>query len=174
MPSTYTLISSNVLSSSAASVTFSAIPSTYTDLVVRISARSTRVANSNNLDLRINADSSALYSYTYLYGSGSSAASSRSSADTSLFISTMNAANSTANTFTSAEIYIPSYTASQNKAIGSFGAFENNSATVNEIDANAHLYRSTTAITSLTLYSGLGSFNFESGSSFYLYGIKNS
>jgi hypothetical protein len=174
MPSTYTLISSNVLGSSAASVTFSAIPSTYTDLVLRISARSTRVANSNNLDLRINSDSSALYSYTYLYGSGSSAASSRSSADTSLFISTMNAANSTANTFTSAEIYVPSYTASQNKPLGSFGAFENNSATVNEIDANAHLYRSTTAITSLTLYSGLGSFNFESGSSFYLYGVKNS
>lgn len=174
MPNTYTLISSNVLSSSAASVTFSAIPATYTDLVLRISARSTRVANSNNLDLRINSDSSALYSYTYLYGSGSSAASSRSSADTSLFISTMNAANSTANTFTSAEIYIPSYTASQNKPIGSFGAFENNSATVNEIDADAHLYRSTAAITSLTLYSGLGSFNFESGSSFYLYGIKNS
>ena len=174
MPSTYTLISSNVLTSSAASVTFSAIPSTYTDLVLRISARSTRAATSNNLDLRINADSSALYSYTYLYGTGTTATSSRSSADTSLFVSTMNAANSTANTFTSAEIYIPSYTASQNKPLGSFGSFENNSATVNELDANAHLYRSTSAITSLTLYSGLGSFNFDTGSSFYLYGIKNS
>ena len=174
MATTYTLISSNVLTGSAASVTFSSIPSTYTDLVLKVSARSTRVANSNNLDLRINADSSALYSYTYIYGSGSSAASSRSSADTSVFVSTMNAANSTSNTFTSAEIYIPSYTVSQNKPFGSFGAFENNSATVNEIDANAHLYRSTSAITSLTLYSGLGSFNFDTGSSFYLYGIKNS
>ena len=36
---TYTLISSNVLGSSAASVTFSSIPATYTDLVLRVSAR---------------------------------------------------------------------------------------------------------------------------------------
>jgi hypothetical protein len=173
MANTYTLISSNVLSSSAASVTFSAIPSTYTDLVIRISARSTRVATSNNLDLRINADSSALYSYTYLYGTGTSAASSRGSADTSLFVSTMNAANSTANTFTSAEIYIPSYTASQNKPLASFGAYERDSTSA-ELDANADLYRSTSAITSLTFYSGLGSFNFDTGSSFYLYGLKSS
>ena len=36
---TYTLISSNVLASSAATVTFSSIPATYTDLVLRVSAR---------------------------------------------------------------------------------------------------------------------------------------
>jgi hypothetical protein len=174
MANTYTLIASNTLGSSAASVTFSSIPATYTDLVLKVSVRSTRAATSNNFDMRINSDSSSLYSYTYIYGSGSSAASSRSSNDTSFFISTMNAANSTSSTFTSAEIYIPSYTASQNKPLGSFGAFENNSSTTNEIDANAHLYRSTSAITSLTLYSGLGSFSFDTGSSFFLYGIKNS
>jgi hypothetical protein len=174
MPSTYTLISSNVLATSAASVTFSAIPSTYTDLVVRISARSTRAAISETLDLRINADSSTLYSYTYLYATGDPAGSFRRSSQTSLFISTMNAVDSTANTFTSAEIYIPSYTASQNKPLGSFGAFENRVSTIYEIDANAHLYRSTSAITSLTLSSALGSSNFVAGSSFYLYGIKNS
>jgi len=42
---TYTLISSNVLTSSAASVTFSSIPATYTDLVVRLSARATTTAS---------------------------------------------------------------------------------------------------------------------------------
>jgi hypothetical protein len=40
MANTYTLIASNTLGASAASVTFSAIPSTYTDLVVRYSAAS--------------------------------------------------------------------------------------------------------------------------------------
>jgi hypothetical protein len=174
MATTYTLISSNVLTSSAASVTFSSIPSTYTDLVLRLSARSTRVATSNNLEMRLNADSSALYSYTYIYGTGSTAYSSRGSASTETYVSTLNAANSTANTFTSAEIYIPSYTASQSKPIGSISAFENNSATTWELDGYAHLYRSNTAISSITLYSGLGSFNFDTGSSFYLYGIKNS
>ena len=42
---TYTLISSNVLSSSAASVTFSSIASTYTDLVLRVSARDDRAGS---------------------------------------------------------------------------------------------------------------------------------
>lgn len=174
MAATYTLISSNTLSGSAASITFSSIPSTYTDLVLRVSARSTRTANSNNLDLRLNGDSSALYSYTNIYASGTSVASQRGSAATEIFVGTMPAANATANTFLSAEIYIPSYTASQNKPLGSISVFENNSATVNEIDGNANLYRSTTAISSITLYSGAGSFNFDTGSSFYLYGIKNS
>ena len=48
MPSTYTLISSNVLASSAASVTFSAIPSTYTDLVVRASIRSDATSDADD------------------------------------------------------------------------------------------------------------------------------
>jgi hypothetical protein len=41
MPSTYTLIKGETIGSSAASYTFTAIPSTFTDLVLRISVRST-------------------------------------------------------------------------------------------------------------------------------------
>ena len=177
MANTYTLISSNVLTSSAASVTFSSIPATYTDLVLRISARSTRSATSNNMDMRLNADSSALYSWTYIYNSATNAYSSRVSAYDNIFVGTLNAANSLADTFTSAEVYIPSYTASQSKQLSTFSVYENNTAppaTTNEIDAGANLYRSNTAISSITMTSSVGTFNFASGSSFYLYGIKNS
>lgn len=176
LPSTYTLISSNVLSSSAASVTFSAIPSTYTDLVLRISARSTRAANSNNFTINING-ATTNYSYTDLYQSGTTAASSRDTiagGNTYLYGGTLGAANLTANTFNSIEIYIPSYLASQNKPMSIMNAMENNSTTVYEQHALAGLYSSTTAISSLALKSGDGSFNFDTGSSFYLYGIKNS
>ncbi len=56
--------------SSAASVTFSAIPSTYTDLVVRVSARNAGTANAypSIMRVRLNSDTSSLYSSTYLYG----------------------------------------------------------------------------------------------------------
>jgi hypothetical protein len=127
--------------------------------------------------MRLNADSSALYSFTYIYNSSTTAYSSRASANDYIFIGTLNAANSLADTFTSAEIYIPSYTASQSKPLSSFSVYENNTAppaTTNEIDAVAHLYRSNTAISSITMTSSVGTFNFASGSSFYLYGIKNS
>ena len=175
MPSTYQLISSNVLTTTTNSVTFSAIPSTYTDLVVKASVRANRPTASSNFDFRINGDTSSLYSYTYIYGSGTpSVGSSRDSNATGTVIGTINADTSTANTFSSVEIYIPSYTASQNKPFGSFSVFENNLATSNEIDAHAHLYRSSTAITSINFRATAGSFDFLSGSSFYLYGIKNS
>jgi hypothetical protein len=78
-----------------------------------------------------------------------------------------------ANTFGSAEIYIPSYTASQNKPLSTFGVVENNSAAGGdtEIDAWANLYRDTAAISSIAINARA---TFAAGSSFYLYGIKNS
>lgn len=170
MASTYTLISSNVLSSSAASVTFSSIPSTYTDLVLKVSARGT--GNGNNIGLRFNGVSTGQYSRIYLMGDGATASSSIGSSETSADMRAgYNPASATASTFSNAEIYIPSYQASQNKPLGSFNANENNGTTA-QIAANANLWSNTASITSLEILIGTGSF--VSGSSFYLYGIKNS
>lgn len=171
MANTYTLISSNVLSSSAASVTFSSIPATYTDLVVRYSARTISGGTSDAPELTINGSSASDYSTTRLFGTGSSASSSRYSNFAYWYAFGTNGGGSTSDTFGSNEIYIPSYTASQNKAASQFGIFENN-ATAAGINALAYLYRNTAAISSLTLSFTYTSF--ASGSSFYLYGIKNS
>lgn len=172
MPSTYTLISSNVLSSSAASVTFSAIPSTYTDLVLRISARSDRATYPAGYNLRVNG-STTDGSTTYLYGDGATAGSGRQTANW-IQIGQISGANQTANTFTNAEIYIPNYAGSTKKPMSLFNAQEENSAsTYVQMDATAGLYNPTTAITSL-VFGFTGVYNFVSGSSFYLYGIKNS
>jgi len=169
---TYTLISSNVLSSSAASVTFSSIPSTYTDLVLRISARDTNTgAIIGSATFTFNGSSGSLYSITKLIGDGSAASSSRRSSITSdeFYYPGANAGMST-NTFGSAEIYIPSYTASQNKPFSTFAVTENNSTTAgnSEIDAWANLYRDTAAISSIAINAYV---TFAIGSSFYLYGI---
>lgn len=166
---TYTLISSNVLSSSAASVTFSAIPATYTDLVVRFSVRTNFPDPVDAMSLKFNSDSSALYSLTAVRGNGASATSYRFSGATSINTGQVDGDTATSNTFSSSELYIPSYTASQSKPASIFFAQESNQTTV-YLGAHATLYRSNTAISSLAFTPNDGT-NFLSGSSFYLYGI---
>ena len=173
MPATYTLISSNVLTTTAASITFSAIPATYTDLVLRMSARSAASSDTDGFTIKFNGSSAAEYSYTTLSGNGASASSSRDFGNAAGYYSeTVNGSTSTSNTFGNTAIYIPSYTASQNKPISTFGASEINSASGSYIQSLADLWRNTAAITSITITNGSAT-NFVSGSSFYLYGISN-
>jgi hypothetical protein len=169
---TYILISSNVLSSSAASVTFSSIPATYTDLVLRASVRTDGSNFTSLFGMTLNADATALYSVTVLQGDGTSATSLAATAGTYLRAYNYVGASATANTFSNVEFYIPNYTSTTSKPISSFGVSETNSATDAKMQAVAGLYRNTTAITSLTLDVKFAS-NFVSGSSFYLYGISN-
>ena len=173
MATTYTLINSNVLTSSAASVTFSSIPATYTDLVLRISARSDNGAVNDGLNMTFNGVGGTSYSRTMLRGNGS-AATSVISSSTSSFQSAPNGvvgSTATSNTFGSIEIYVPSYLVSQNKPISYFGAGEDNNATA-YMGVFAGLFSNTSAITSIVCSPVNGS-NLVSGSSFYLYGISN-
>jgi len=168
---TYTLIDSEVLTSSAASVTFSSIPATYTDLVLRYSVRADNASAVNNLRLQFNSDTSTNYSETFVRGNGATAASSRTTSAVELVEGlVIDGDTSTANTFSSNEIYIPSYTVSQNKPI-SMQAVQEDNSTTGRFYASAGLWRNTAAITSLYLYVNSG--NIKSGSSFYLYGISN-
>jgi len=171
MANTYTLISSNVLSSSAASVTFSAIPSTYTDLVVRATARSNLAGVFSDLVTTINNDTtSANYSFTYLNGQSTTASSGRGNQQVN---DSLTGDNATASTFSSFEYYIPSYTVSQFKPFSIISNVENNSATDYSEEVVAYLYRSNTAISTIKI-APPSAVSFVSGSSFYLYGIKNS
>ena len=173
MAATYTLISSNVLASSAASVTFSAIPTTYTDLVLRVSARDNAGGIENNLLVTVNAITSN-YSRTFLRGWGGSPAT-ESARNTSLanynFASAVNGSGTTSNSFSSVEIYIPNYAGSTNKPVSGFQVVESNQSTGVPIVVMAGLLSNTAAITSLEIKSNAG--NLVSGSSLYLYGISN-
>jgi hypothetical protein len=172
MPSTYTLISSNVLSSSAASVTFSAIPATFTDLVLRVSGRTDRGSTFNTVLVEFNSNTSN-YSYTTLTGQGSTASSTRLSSGSSGSFGVISGDTNTANTFGSGELYLPNYTASQNKPYSVFTVNESNAATIINQGVYANLWQNTSAITQIKLTPD-NTTNFISGSSFYLYGIKNS
>jgi hypothetical protein len=173
MANTYTLIASNTLSSSAASVTFSSIPNTYTDLVLRFSARTDAATLDREVRLNFNSDTTTLYSNTVLRGTNTSTSSFRDLNATFTIGGRVPGSTATSNTFSSQEIYIPSYIASQNKPTSLFSVREDNVAlATNFALVSAGLYRSTTAISSIQL--SLSADNFASGSSFFLYGIKNS
>ncbi len=169
MPSTYTLIKGETLASSAASYTFTAIPSTFTDLVLRVSARRS-AAGRVDLDFYFNADN-ANNSYTYIRGNGATATSNRGGTIIRNN-DTVPSTSETADTFGSAEIYVPNYVGTALKPVSIFGVGENN-ATTSYITATAGLWNFGAAtVTSITLSPSAGSF--VTGSSFYLYGIKSS
>ncbi len=166
---TYTLISSNVLSSSAASVTFSSIPATYTDLILRLSARGSTVSVAGNLYLTFNAQAQG--SITTLLGDGTTATSQRNSFSGFQYTrSDNNNANSTTSTFSSVEFYFPSYQSTALKPFFLSAAVEQN-ATLGYITAQAGLHAGTSGITSIDIAPDSGSF--VQYSSFYLYGISN-
>ena len=171
---TYTLIDSNTLTSSALSVTFSAIPATYTDLVVKVSARTSEAVDNELLVYRFNGTAGTSYSSITLIGNSSTVVSNKPTNAGNIRLGWETGASATLNTFSSGEIYIPSYLANQNKPTSNFSAAENNSAdtAASYINANAGLARITDAITSITIFS-INDLLFVADSSFYLYGISN-
>lgn len=171
MPATYIQIASNILSTNTATITFSSIPNTYTDLLLKISARTASNAEYDPLYLDFNNDTASNYSVQTLRGSGAFAEAFRTSSTNPITNNyAFNAATSTANTFANCEIYIPSYLTATNKPLNVFTAQEM-AATGANVVQQAALWRNTAAITSIRMYSN-GSF--VTGSSFFLYGIKNS
>jgi len=170
MANTYTLIEAKNLTSTTTSVTFTSIPATYTDLLLKVSARTniTQVAWS----LRTNFNSSTSnYTNRILTGSGSAASSGTESAP---YAGAIPGANATASTFSNTELYIPNYTSSNYKSY-SVDAVSENNATEAYAQLIDGLWSDTTAISSIKLeLTGATPNDFVAYSSFYLYGIKNS
>lgn len=173
MALTYVNIATTTLTGTQASVVFSSIPSTYTDLAIKVSGRCDSATATRNLYLRYNGSSAANYSFTLINSVVTGAGtieSTRSSA--SGFLNIRNGLvgdTNTASAFSNVDIYIPSYGVTSNKP-ASFHSTLPGTTTV--ISTGALLRSVTDAITSLTLLPDTG--NFMSGSTFYLYGIKNS
>jgi hypothetical protein len=171
MPTTYTLISSTVVTGSTYSITFSSIPQTYTDLVIKTSVRFP--VNASSMELYFNSDQTSFYSTTAARGAAAAASSFRNSDSVNLTGYTyagMVPSTYTADTFSSGEWYIPSYTGALSRQSYMMTCTENNS-TVTNLVSSANLWRKSDAITSINIVQNFGYF-LVSGSSFYLYGIK--
>jgi hypothetical protein len=170
MPNTYTLIANNILSTTASSVTFSSIPATYTDLLIKISVRNNGGSTQNTTLLSL-INGTTGFTNRWLRGDGSSVISLPNLVGTSAYVGQNPGSGATSNSFDNTEIYIPNYLVSANKPFSTFSVQETNAATA-YLGVTAGLWSNTAAITSITLDANGDSF--VSGSSFYLYGIKNS
>jgi hypothetical protein len=166
MANTYTLIEAKTLGTTTASVTFSSIPQTYTDLKLVYSARVTQASIAVGISFTFNASTSN-FSSKVLYGDGSSAASFSSAR----YAGSVPGSTATASTFSNNEVYIPNYTSSNYKSYSVDTVTENN-ATESYAYIAAGLWSDTAALTSLTLTPDNG--DFVQYSTAYLYGIKNS
>jgi len=158
-------------SGGAASIAFTSIPQTYTDLQLLVSARSNRTTDiRDEIHVRFNSNTSG-YSARTLRGDGSTAASGTGSTATALTRMDMPSSTATANIFGFMNMYIPNYTSANQKSTSTEVTMENNAVT-SFTYMIAGLWANTAAITSITMTFEIGP-SFVQYSTASLYGIKN-
>jgi hypothetical protein len=160
---TYEPIATTTVSgSSITTYTFSSIPSTYTDLVLITSIKAA-TTNSNQW-MRFNGDTATNYSSTNVYGTGTYALSTNQSSQDKINSVLSGYVVTTENAVGIYNIMNYSNTTTYKTMISRF----NNSGVVAQ--AEVSLWRSTSAITSITIFTTPDSF--AVGSTLTLYGIK--
>jgi hypothetical protein len=175
MANTYNLIASSTVVTPANAVTFSSIPQTYTDLKLVFSTRSSDGSGAGQeVEVAINAITSGYSSKMFYSNNGTSAlAASASSNPFYTWGGGMSSSSATASTFGNSEMYFVNYTNSTAKTALTSSVTENAGvASFNNVAT--HVNTTTAPITSITLYAWQSFINFVAGSTFYLYGIKNS
>lgn len=157
--STFSPIATTTLGSAVASYTFSSIPSTYTDLVIVYEGSQT-----GNGDTRIqyNGDTAANYSETVVKGNGSTATSARSTGANWSYIAYTDQSIGRTNIIVQIQNYANTTTYKS-----CLSRFNTAGSTVGAI---VGMWRSTAAITSVTISTS--AFAFSTGSTFTLYGIS--
>ena len=158
---TYEPLATTTLSTATASVTFSSISGSYTDLVLICWVKTS--SNDIGLRMQFNSDTGSNYSVTQLFGNGTTAGSNRQSSQSSI-----RWANNlgTAGGIGIANIQNYANTTTY-KTIVNRGGFASYGTM-----ASVGLWRNTNAITSIKIFDEDSS-NMDSGSTFTLYGIAS-
>ena len=161
MAITYEPIATTTLGSAAASVTFSSISGSYTDLVLVMSIRGSSDIESD-IGMQLNSDTGSNYSMTRIYGQAASTGSDRNSNLTFAPIGTVST--------------------TQNVSVVQFQNYSNSTTYKTILTRNGiadvatygivALWRNTAAITSI-LINNNAAINYAAGSTFTLYGIAS-
>jgi hypothetical protein len=169
MATTFVKISTVTAGSAVASLSFTSIPQTYTDLKIVFSGRSERTASAyDSLVVKFNSTATT-YVARRLYGEGGSAGSDTVTTQQGAFSSD----STTANVFGSIEVYIPNYTSGNQKSTSSDSVAENNDGSAYGVQMIASKWDGTSAITQIDLSANSGS-NLMQYTTATLYGIKSS
>lgn len=170
-PADFELISTQVLSGFATSVTFSSIPSSYKHLQLRMTLRDNAgsVTDGQSL-LQFNGDTTAgNYAYHWLQGNGSSASSGSSITQPNIQLGHYSGGNNSAGMFSPTIVDILDYTSTnKNKTVRSFAG---NATASTFVGLYSGIWLNTGAITSIRLTNVLAG-SYVTNSRFSLYGIR--
>ena len=163
----YDAIASTTLSTTAASITFSGIPSTYTHLQLRLFSRAA-AGGFDQAFLQFNGDTGNNYATHYLQGNGSAAGAGATSSTSKISVAAIPGSSQNANVFGGSVIDILDYAnTSKNKTTRALSGVDNNGDGYAWFASGVWI--STSAATSITL---LASNSFAQYTSAALYGIK--
>jgi hypothetical protein len=166
----YELISTTILGTNTASVTFSSLgtySSTYKHLQIRAVTRTTRTDASQVISyLRFNGDTASNYSGHQLFGNGSGVGSAGEANITYAYAGIDSTNQNTTGNFAAYVIDIlDPYSTTKNKTTRSLSGLQQNA--IRLMSGN---WRNTASVTSIQLVAD--SYNYVAGSRFSLYGIK--
>lgn len=158
------LIETKTLATATASIEFTAIPQTFTDLVFLVSARNSTTTTSLNFSFN---GATLNRTQRRLTGTGSGTPSTNSE---TTFLLPIPGSSQGANIFGNARVYIPNYSlAAQKNAIGD--AIQENNTASGSLMLSVFNWADTAAITSCTFTAAGTSANLIAGSTISLYGI---
>lgn len=171
MANTYTLIEAKTLTTTTASVTFTSIPQTYTDLMVLLSVRGNQASSVNSSFYLYFNGSTSNYTGRRVYGNGSTVASDN---DTVINLEATGP-SATSSTFANIAVYIPNYTSTTTaKSVSIDNVTENNATTAYPMLTAGLWNPSTQAAITQIEFDMFSTNSFVADSTFYLYGISNS
>lgn len=158
MALTYDPIATTTLGSATSNITFSSIPSTYTDLILVINGG---LSSTGAMTVQVNSDTGTNYSYTRFYGNGTTATSDRFSSQAQFDIGYVSTALEN-----SVFVHFMNYsnTTTYKTILGRWGSTTYTTAEVG-------LWRSTSAINAIKIFN-TGAFNLITGTTATLYGVK--
>jgi hypothetical protein len=176
VPTAYESIATATGTGSSNTITFSNISGTYQHLQIRAMVKNTNSSaiGTAGLTMRLNSDTASNYTQNYLRGDGSSVSAGGFANQTSMYCGECEAGGdaSIANRMGVVIVDIHDYASTtKNKTVRCFSGADLNS-TQGYVNLTSGLWRSTSAVTSITFIAG--SNNFNSQTVFALYGIKGS
>lgn len=163
MPGTYEPIATTTLGSGVSSYTFNSIPQTYTDLVLII-GNFGNTANNWAGAIRLNGDSSSIYSWTSIWASQAGKNTERYNNYSTIPLSSAGFSGGETDSIQIVDIFSYSDT-TRHKIV-----LTRNGTGYREVQGGVASYRSNSAITSLLFYTSAN--QFTSGTTLTLYGIK--
>lgn len=167
MPTTYEPIASTTVGSNTSSVTFSSIPSTYTDLKLIIVANDGDNGNGGVLSLQFNGDAGSNYSTIFRRGDGSTSSQGQFSSFPYAHLGSLSGASGFWSFY---ECDILSYRAAVGKRVLTKTQSDRDGNGI--VDYNVSSWRNNTAITSLTIQSNNApTRTLQVGTTISLYGI---